>query len=111
MACIRWLKYQYPKLKVHHSPNGGYRNAGEAAKFKAMGTSPGFPDVLIPYQSNGYCGLAIELKSEKGKASPEQIDWLAYLSQNGWQTHIIYDKDFNGLALFVDAVTKYLIAL
>lgn len=30
---------------IHHSPNGGARDAREGANFKLMGTKAGFPDL------------------------------------------------------------------
>ena len=53
---------------IHHSPNGGKRNAREAAKFKRMGTRSGFPDLFLAYPNKQYAGLFIELKAEGGKA-------------------------------------------
>lgn len=69
----------------HHSPNGGYRNAVEAAKFKRMGTSPGFPDLIIPYIRKGYGGLFVELKrKEGGTLSAYQKEWRDFLIKEGY---------------------------
>lgn len=69
----------------HHSPNGGYRNPIEAAKFKRLGTSAGFPDLFIPYPRKGYHGLFIELKRVSGgKLSPEQVKWGEFLQRQGY---------------------------
>lgn len=72
--CIRWFDYQYPSLKnrLHHSPNGGKRNRVEAAKFKAMGVRPGFPDLILLHPNKFYPFMGIELKVEKGKQSDNQ---------------------------------------
>ena len=41
------LSQDFPGLYFHHSPNGGVRTKSQAAKFKAMGTRPGFPDLIF----------------------------------------------------------------
>lgn len=71
---------------VHnHSPNGGYRNYAEGAKFKRSGVSPGFPDLEIPYSRKGCHGLYIELKRKiGGKLSEHQIWWGDFLKKNGY---------------------------
>ena len=45
-----------------HVPNGGARTPHEGKAFKAMGTKPGVPDVLICHQGRAFW---VELKPEK----------------------------------------------
>ena len=68
-------------IVVHHSPNGGYRDVREAAKFKRLGTSAGFPDLILPYMRKGYGGLYIELKRVYGGKLSEHQEW--------WRDHLI----------------------
>ena len=69
----------------HHSPNGGYRDYAEGAKFKRMGVSPGFPDFELPYARKGYHGLYIELKRlNGGRLSEHQIWWRDFLLKGGY---------------------------
>ena len=81
IACVRWFSYQYPKLApwLHHSPNGGKRNPREAARFKAMGTKPGFPDLILIHGSKGFSGLCIEFKTATGKQTQEQKRWEVHM--------------------------------
>ena len=74
------------RLLLHHSPNGGKRSESEAARFKAMGTRKGFPDLFLALPCNGYHGAFFELKSEKGKLSKEQEFYLALLKKQGYKT-------------------------
>lgn len=76
------------RLLLHHSPNGGKRSAIEAARFKAMGTRKGFPDLILALPCNGYHGAYFELKSEKGKTSKEQEVYLALLKKMGYKTFV-----------------------
>lgn len=73
-AIIQYWDFKYPKWtkRLHHSPNGGKRNAIEASKFKQMGVRAGFPDLilLIPNRFYPFCG--IELKAKTGRQSENQ---------------------------------------
>lgn len=79
LPALRWL---------HHSPNGGKRDAITGGQMKALGVKPGFPDLVLPVATLTHAGLAIEMKSETGRASTEQNEWLQHLEANGWSTAI-----------------------
>jgi hypothetical protein len=49
----------------------------------------GFSDVLAFNPDAKYKIIALELKSGKGKASPEQVDWLLIMSKCGVLTGIV----------------------
>ena len=81
-----WLRLN--KIPHHHSPNGGYRNPIEAAKFKRLGTSAGWPDLIIPKARKGYHGLLLELKRLKGGVLSEaQAYWRDLLISEGYAWH------------------------
>lgn len=88
-----------------HCPNGGKRNPREAARLKGMGVKPGVPDVLIfeqwrevrgseptVFEFSGF-GIAIELKSPKGRTTKTQDAWLAGLRRRGWKTAVCRSID------------------
>lgn len=93
MAFVAWCKLR--KIVVHHSGNeiGGSTRAlkARAIKMKKMGTSKGFPDLLvfIPVRGitgrvNTYQPAAIEMKRIKGSTTtPEQKEWLKILELAG----------------------------
>lgn len=70
-------------------PNGGSR--GDNAKsrairgnaLKAEGVKKGYPDLALNVPRGGYGALFIELKTQTGRASPEQKDWLERLNACG----------------------------
>lgn len=112
LAVMQWcaLNYnKYPELKwLHHSPNGGFRNKREAAKFKAMGVKPGFHDLILLVSKGPYTGLTIELKSlaaksrKDGGATAEQILWAKHLIGqgfcvklcHGWQSAVAVIEEY-----------------
>lgn len=73
---------------LHHSPNGGKRDAFTGAQMRALGVKPGFPDLILPTRSGPHPGLAIEFKSATGRTSPDQREWIAHLEAQGWATHV-----------------------
>jgi len=83
--CVNWFWLAYPNIYIHHSPNGGKRNAREAARFKKMGTMAGYPDLHIVHQSRGYGGLFIELKSPKGVLTDAQMAFMEYAIEKNYR--------------------------
>ena len=93
MAFHQWLEVK--GIPHTHIPNeiGGSTPAmkARALKMKKMGTSKGFPDLLvfIPVLGNtnepdAYQPLSIEMKRKKGSTtSPEQKRWLQILELAG----------------------------
>lgn len=80
---------KYPQLKyLFHIPNGGLRDMRTAVNLKAEGVRAGVPDVMLPYPTKNFAGLFIEMKVGKNKTSPEQNDWLSYLSLVGYMTSV-----------------------
>ena len=113
LALMQWCAlnlHRYPDLKwLHHSPNGGFRNKREAAKFKAMGTKAGFHDLILLVRRGPYSGLSIELKSLKvinkkdGGASAEQLMWAEHLIGQGFCVKLCH-----GWQSAVAAIEEYL---
>lgn len=93
IAFVEWCQVQ--GLTIHHSGNeiGGSTQAmkARAVKMKRMGTSKGFPDLLVFMPIYGildeidaYQPIAIEMKRIKGSTtSPEQKRWGEILEMAG----------------------------
>lgn len=89
-ALFTWAsvaKRAYPELQyMFHVPNGGKRNAREAALLKAEGVKSGVPDIVLPVAKGGYHGLYIELKRRKsGTVSEDQKKYLEHLNFAGYR--------------------------
>ncbi len=86
MRAVRGAEATWPELRWFAAvPNGARVARGTARKLKAEGMNPGVPDYLFPVRRGEYVGLAIELKTDTGRASPEQRAWLAHLEAEGWR--------------------------
>jgi len=88
--CYQWFHNSFPNLRglLWHVPNGGQRSASEANKFKAIGLVPGVCDLHFYYQGKMYF---IELKIEAGRLSPNQINWIEAISNQGGEVIVIRD--------------------
>lgn len=75
--------------RLFHIPNGGTRHILEAVEFKRMGVKKGIPDFFLPYASNGYHGLFLELKAPITKdyvprITKEQKEFMQMLEADGF---------------------------
>jgi hypothetical protein len=64
-------------------PNGGKRNAREAARLKAQGVKSGVNDLVLPIASGGFGGLYIELKVGKNTLTDSQLDFHQRAREGG----------------------------
>lgn len=106
---MRWvlgMEADHPELRwFAHWPNGGKRGRKVASDLKKEGTRPGAPDYWFPVARGPYVGLVIELKTQTGRASREQVAWLAHLRAQGWRAEVA-----RGWEQARDLITDYLAA-
>ncbi len=116
-ACLEWYELQWGARRIngqplknllHHSPNGGKRSAREAARFKAMGTRPGFPDLWLGIPSGGAPYLCVELKTlNRGSdQSPNQRAYEQLVKAVGARYEVV-----RTLQEFINVVNGYLAPL
>ena len=74
-ALFEWAGYmggKHPELRfMYHVPNGGRRNAREAAMLKAEGVKAGVPDIVLP-AARGRISWALHRAEEAEEREPEQ---------------------------------------
>lgn len=107
VACVAWFRAQYPKdaAMLFAVPNGGHRNAIEAARMKAEGVTPGVADLILLEARGGYGSLCIETKTRrKGSGqSDRQKAWQLEAARHGNKYVVIRD-----LAEFCRVVAAYM---
>ena len=105
MQCVSWFRLQFPQLArlLHHSPNGGRRDAREGARFKQMGTQAGFPDLILLVASQGYHALLLELKTRTGRQQDSQKEYQQLAEAQGYRYVVIRSLD-----AFMDEVNTYM---
>lgn len=107
MTWARANARMHPELGLlYHCPNGGWRDKREAARLKSMGVRAGIPDYFLPVPKatirtqpcGGYTfswndwqhGLYVELKSEDGRLSGPQAEWLKLMAEQGYATKVAH---------------------
>jgi len=98
---VRWWQAQYPALWRHlqASQNGAVlsgnatQRAIQVNRLKAAGMVVGQADLFLALPRKNSHGLYIEMKSETGKASKEQSEFLSDMSKQGYMTMIAYGAD------------------
>ena len=105
-ALFKWAKYasaKQPGLKLMFAiPNGGARDAVTGAMLKAEGVRPGVPDIFLPQPVGQYHGLFIEMKTARGRPTPEQREWLMRLRHRGYAAVLC-----RGLDEAIDTISRY----
>ena len=93
---IKWsqqpcIRAQWPELALlFHIPNGGTRDAVEGKHLKQQGVKKGVPDLCLPVPSGKYHGLFIEMKTDKGRASDAQRQWIERLKAVGYFAQVCH---------------------
>ena len=75
-----------------HVPNGGGRRRVEAANLRQAGVRAGVPDLLVfgSRRREDLPPIAIELKTERGRATEAQLRWLRDLTACGWSVAVCF---------------------
>ena len=93
---IEWSRWayktgKYPMLNMLHCSLNGVKLSGTQAKIaKGQGMLSGVPDLFLPVPKNGYHGLFIEMKSEKGRLTENQQWFLSKTEGLGYKTSVCY---------------------
>jgi len=99
MSMLERMEIDRGEPFLRTATQGGVRvTPGTAAKMKRSGYKKGTPDILFfdPSPCGKFVGLAIELKTMKGRPSPEQNAWIEKLRERGWSAHV--SKGFEATA-------------
>lgn len=102
---VNWFSRTHPELapKLHHSPNGGYRDKRTGHRMKLMGTKPGFHDLVLFHPVGPHTGLALELKLGAGRLTQSQEAWIPIYRGCGFATASCW-----GFEAGREAITRYL---
>ena len=89
---LRLNEMRDPRLKwIYAVPNGNYRSWKIGANLKAEGVTRGVSDICLPFPgrvagNHYYVGAYIEMKAGDNKLTPEQEEFLQFVSIHGYAT-------------------------
>lgn len=89
-AYFDWARLHREARDAFAIPNGGRRNAREAARMKAEGVTPGVLDVYLPKARGGAHGLWLEFKAGRNTLTPEQAARADALVRDGYTVCVVY---------------------
>lgn len=93
VAVVQWLRFNYPKVLFTTSPAGVKLPMPTAIKMKRMGYRSGTPDLLIFSPRGQFHGAFVELKTEDGRTSEAQEQFIKELDDNGYATKVAFGYD------------------
>lgn len=100
-AVCRYLDFL--GLKYVHITNEGLRSQRTGYMLKQIGLQKGFPDLFILLPRGRYHGLAIEMKSLKGRPTADQLVWIKELNRLGYRAEIC-----KGFGEAKDCIDRYI---
>ena len=105
---IRWWStacqnYGVPEHMLFSIPNGGRRDPVGMVFLKREGLRNGVPDLFLSVPRNGHCGLYLEMKTETGRVSPQQEQFMADAVRFGYAAVVCRSS-----MAAIEAVGRYL---
>ena len=101
--CVTWFRVQYPDRVLFAIPNGGKRNAKEAAIMKGEGVTAGVADLFLMHAAKGCNGLFIEMKYGDGVQQDTQKDFQRKATRESYRYVVC-----NSIEGFMLEVNNYL---
>ena len=107
--CVKWARLQYPlcrKLLVTFA-NGYWTTPVQARIAVAEGLVSGASDLILlhPSWDGRWCGLAIEMKTPKGRQSENQKAWQKELEKTGCYRYEVV-RSFDQFKELIDEYLK-----
>lgn len=96
----KYIKFQYPWVVIHHSPNEGKRSHFERYKMKMLEVSSGFPDLILFCRRKKKV-IVLELKAGRNKPTDNQLFYLELF--NDIDIPASWTNDFDEARQFIDS--------
>lgn len=100
-SVVQWFRMKYPNYIIAAVPNGGFRNAREAAIMQREGVLAGFADLIIISKQNI---LFLELKTPIGVLSKKQKEFQEKVNNLGFQ--YVVCRSFDQAVIVVESWIK-----
>ena len=103
-VCVEWFRYQFPEYarNLVAIPNGYKTTLSQARIAKAEGMVAGAADLFlfVPSHNGKYHGLAIEMKTAKGRQQESQKIWQQCIQREGY--HYVICRSFDDFRMEIN---------
>lgn len=95
IVAMDWLRLQHPEVAecTWHTANERKCSYYRGYRLKRLGVLKGVSDIFMAWPIGKYHGAFIEVKSKKGRATPEQLEFLDRMFKKGYYTKLAYGAD------------------
>tara|TARA_R110000824_G_scaffold98978_1_gene235861 strand:- start:104 stop:466 length:363 start_codon:yes stop_codon:yes gene_type:complete len=100
---VKYIALKYPKIRYCASLGGIRTSMKQAIKAKNGGYVAGMPDIQVMSARGGFHALFIELKTNKGRATKQQKEWIIDLVAAGY-----YAEVCKGIDQAMDCLDSYM---
>lgn len=90
-------------LNLFAIPNGGARTARTGARMRKEGVKKGMLDMFLAVPRGQFHGLFIEMKTARGRMTPEQVEWEKRLRASMYVVAVCRSADHA-----IDVIEDYL---
>lgn len=103
IAFVQWCRLKgYPYDRIYAVENEGKKSPQAGSRAKQMGKRAGVSDLFLPVARSWYHGMYIEMKSDKGKVSDAQQQFIDEVRAEGYAAFVCYGRDEA-----IKAITEY----
>lgn len=90
---VEWLRQLHPDIPFIHVANERKTSPIHGLLLKRMGVRKGVSDLFLPKGNEHDKGLWLEIKTEKGKATEPQIEFIMEMQKLGYAGVIVHGFD------------------
>ncbi len=87
---IEYLRQRHPDIPVIHIANQRTTSPQHGRLLKRMGVTPGVSDLFFPRGNNDHNGMWLELKTDIGKPTQLQLDFICAMMKEGYYGIVCY---------------------
>jgi hypothetical protein len=97
------MRYYHLRLLLFAIPNGGARSVITGAMLKREGVRRGVPDLFLAIPTHSASGLFVEVKTPKGRVTPDQENYHDMLGEAGYDVKVV-----RSLSEGIDSIRSHL---
>ncbi len=90
---VEWLRQLHPEIPFIHIANERQTSSIHGLLLKRMGVRAGVSDLFMPKGNAKFSGFWLEIKTDKGKPSVSQLEFIKEMESLGYAGLVCYGFD------------------